>query len=169
MSGIPTLFKIARLSDNCGPFSNKPCPTPRKWHHVKGPLVMCANGWHATSRPSRYRAGNPVRVYLADVKGKILVDGDKICAASIRLVEIHSDWPFLPLFPEVKVLLFEAWRFEHKTEPYPSWANLSRANLSLANLSGADLSGADLSGADLSRADLGEWRRGPDGFARKQL
>jgi hypothetical protein len=151
---LPTLFKVARLSNNKGPFSQKECPSDGKWHTEKGPLRMCANGWHATSHPARYRNGIPCRVYLAELKGKILVDGDKVCAASIRLVELHPDWPFLPLFSEVKVLLLEAWRSKHKTGPCPSWANLSWADLSGADLSGADLSGANLSRANLSGANL---------------
>jgi pentapeptide repeat protein len=187
----PFFFKVATLKDNLGPFSGEPCPKPGVWSLRKKDLVMCGVGWHVTTHPTRYRNGAPVRVYLAETRGKFLLEDDKLCAESVRLYEITPKWPYLSMFHEVKALLAEAWRSGHPGEAWPSWANLSganlsganlsRANLSRADLSGADLSWADLSGADLSWADLsgaylsgadlsgaylGAYERGPDGYAR---
>jgi uncharacterized protein YjbI with pentapeptide repeats len=115
-------------------------------------------GYHLTADPLFETAGrrDQQRIFLAEYRGSIHVQGRRVAAESVRLIqEITPDWELLPVYPEIRVLLVSQWRKEFGTEPsLPAWADLSRAKLTGADLSWADLRGANLSEADLTRAHL---------------
>ena len=47
-------------------------------------VALCSSGWHLTDEPHRW-AGN--RVFLAEYRGEVERDKNKICASSVRLIE----------------------------------------------------------------------------------
>ena len=118
-------------------------------------LRLCESGWHFTIKPEiHWRPG--AQLFTAETRGKVEMEsGDKLTAESGRLLErVTEKWEWLPLYPVVRLLLYDTWRRENPDKERPAWAYLSGANLSGADLFGADLSGANLSGANLSRANL---------------
>jgi uncharacterized protein YjbI with pentapeptide repeats len=158
-----TLFKV---TDSEGHATNGGAPAfayplpgkrPGAWTPAVEKPVACSRGYHLTTHPLNYgglREGS--RIFLAEHRGAVHVQGDKAAFESVRLVaEVTPEWPLLRMYPEALACLMTRWRCENGPDAqWPAWADLSGANLSGANLSWADLSGANLSGADLSRADL---------------
>lgn len=132
---------------------------PGAWTEPVTNPVACERGYHLTSRPTSWWVSGG-RLFAAEARGVMRFHGDKVACESVRLVEeVTPEWQYLPLFPEIRALLYSTWRLHNPDADRPIWAylsgaNLSRATLSGATLSGAYLSGADLSGAGLSRADL---------------
>jgi len=193
-----TLFKITdekgHATNGGSPAFAYPLPTgkrPGAWTPPVENPVACSRGYHLTTRPLAWGAAQEDRrLFLAEHRGAVHVQGDKAAFESVRLVlEITPGWPLLRMYPEALACLITRWRRENGPDAqWPTWANLSWAYLSGANLSGAclswanlsraDLSGAYLSGANLSRADLSwaslsgavgytlpkEWQVGPGGF-----
>ena len=191
-----TLFKITDekgcATNGGSPAFTYPLPTgelPGEWTPAVPNPLACSRGYHLTTQPLAYGgAQENRRLFLAEYRGAVHVQGDKAAFESVRLVlEVTPEWPLLRMYPEALACLMMRWRRENGPDAqWPTWAdlsgaNLSRADLSGANLSGAYLSGADLSGADLSRANLSgadlsgaygyalpkEWRVGPDGFVER--
>ena len=154
------LFKV--LDGDCRPTRGNTefaydLPTeeqPGAWTLAIPDPVPCERGYHLTSRPAIWWVAG-ARLYTAEARGVMVFDGDKVACESIRLVEeVTPEWPLLPLYPEIRALLYSTWRLHNPDSERPGWAYLSGAYLSGAYLSGANLSGANLSGADLSGAYL---------------
>jgi uncharacterized protein YjbI with pentapeptide repeats len=158
-----TLFKV---TDADGHATNGGKPTfayplpgkrPGAWTPAVEKPVACSRGYHLTTHPLNYgglREGS--RIFLAEHRGAVHVQGDKGAFESVRLVaEVTPEWPLLRMYTEALVCLMTRWRRENGPDAqWPAWANLSGANLSGANLSGANLSGANLRGANLIGAYL---------------
>jgi hypothetical protein len=158
-----TLFKV---TDSEGHATNGGAPAfayplpgkrPGAWTPAVEKPVACSRGYHLTTHPLNYgglREGS--RIFLAEHRGAVHVQGDKAAFESVRLVaEVTPEWPLLRMYPEALACLMTRWRCENGPDAqWPAWADLSWANLIGADLSGANLSRANLSGADLSRADL---------------
>ena len=122
--------------------------------------ALCESGWHFTVKPEIHWWPG-AQLFTAETRGKVKMEsGDKLTAESGRLLErVTEKWEWLPLYPVVRLLLYDTWRRENPDKKRPAWADLSGANLygadlSRANLYGANLSGANLYGADLSGANL---------------
>jgi hypothetical protein len=163
-----TLFKITdadgRATNGGTPAFAYPLPgkRPGAWTPAVEKPVACSRGYHLTTHPLNYgglREGS--RIFLAEHRGAVHVQGDKAAFESVRLVaEVTPEWPLLRMCPEALACLMTRWRRENGPDAqWPAWADLSGADLSGADLSGADLSwanliGANLIGADLSRANL---------------
>lgn len=146
-----------------------PLPTakrPGKWTDPVTPKI-CVSGYHIVHRVTPWLPSELFDIYIAEGRGKLDAEHQKVAYESIRLLtKVTPEWELLPLYPEVRAALMTTWKRENpEATKWPSWAylsgaylsgaDLSRANLSRANLSWADLSGANLSGADLSRAYVG--------------
>ena len=159
---IPLFVRVAGPNGEPLNGGKEAMPIDGSWSPVRNP-VLCKSGWHCTDRPDRFGGlGTNARLWLVDVRGKVVSDSDKCAWESVRCRgPLDPDWPLLPMKPYVRVVLAIHWRREHPSKNWPSWANLSWANLSEANLSGANLSEAYLSGAD-----LGSWERGANGYAK---
>jgi hypothetical protein len=152
---------------------------PGSWTPAVPNPVACSRGYHLTTRPLAYGAAQENRrLFLAEHRGSVHVQGDKAAFESVRLVlEITPEWPLISMYPEALACLMTRWRRENGTDAqWPTWANLSWANLSGAYLSWANLSGAYLSRANLSRANLSrakgytlpkEWKVRPDGLVER--
>jgi hypothetical protein len=144
-----------------------PGKRPGAWTLAVADPVACKRGYHLTTHPLNYGGLNEGRrIFLAEHRGAVHVQGDKGAFESVRLVlEVTPEWPLLRMYPEALACLMSRRRRESGPDAqWPDWADLSGANLSGAylsraylsgaNLSGANLSGANLSGAYLSRANL---------------
>src|ERR1035437_4963741 len=123
----PLLFKVLAAdhksvyqSFNYTPYLPK-AKAPGKWLPTETELALCRKGWHFTVRPElHWRSGD--ELYLAETRGKVLMEsGDKLTAASGRLVErVDEKWEWLPLYPVVRALFYSSWRFKNldaKTVP----------------------------------------------------
>ena len=174
-----TLFKVTNekgcATNGGSPAFAYPLPTgkrPGAWTPPVDNPVACSRGYHLTTRPLAWGAAQEDRrLFLAEHRGAVHVQGDKAAFESVRLLlEVTPEWPLLRMYPEALACLMMRWRRGNGPDAqWPAWANLGRANLSRANLSGADLSGANLSRANLGGA-TGEYtlpqqyKVGKDGF-----
>lgn len=130
----PILFKV--LTKDCEPTRGGtfkyPLPAdgePGEWMKAVKP-VACKSGYHLTSRPASWWVAG-ARLFTAEARGAMDFQApDKVACESIRLLEeVTPEWPWLPLFPEIKALLVASWRARNLTaKEYPDWAHLSGAD-----------------------------------------
>jgi hypothetical protein len=115
-----------------------PSGRPGTWAPPIAEVSACVAGYHLTRNPLPFYSDGG-RVFLAEARGPVDCDGDKVACGSVRLtLELDETWDLLPLFPEVRCFLMRRWRDANGPDAqWPEWANLSGANLRDANLSGA--------------------------------
>ena len=79
-------FKVTNKDMTCLSFQFE----LNKWHHVKGEIVACSNGFHWCKKAddcfNYYSFNSENRVFEIEAKGKTVDHGDKSCSRSIRFV-----------------------------------------------------------------------------------
>jgi hypothetical protein len=146
---MTTLFKITNLAGGSTYGHGFTYPLPRgkrpgSWTPAVERVAACVRGYHLTAAPVQWWNGDCTRLWVAEGRGKMAPtpDGRKVAYESVRLLEeVTLEWPLLPLYPELRVLLAVMWQRTHKDNPKDQ-ANLAGADLAGANLARADLAGA---------------------------